>query len=161
MGGTGADFICFVIGMPIGQEPKWGVSEKEFRRAAREWIKNRADAGAEVKDVVKDLKQSATEVKQAWNGGGRDVAVFERGHEKLLVTGGMSYGDDPTDLFAHIQDLYDSGLIDVLGFDQQPDDGFTEKLDSLLKRVEKNGMKKEAQEIRTIFHQMAAWMLFR
>lgn len=153
--------MCFVIGMPIGKEPNWDIGEKEYRRAAREWVKTRGDRGADIQDVVEDLKESVAEVKQAWNGGGRDMSVFNHGHEKLLVTGGMSYGDDPTDLFTHIQNLYDSGLIEVLGFDQDSSDGIMERLDSLLKRVESKGMKEEAEQIRTLFHQFGARTLFR
>lgn len=158
----GADFLCFIIGMPIGQEPKWDLNDKQWKEAARTWIKERGDEGADLEGVIKDLKAQLAEVKNAWNGGyRRDTSVFHRGHEKVLVTGGLSWGDDPSDMFAAIQDLYDSGLIDILGFDRHLDDGFMEKLDSVLKKVEGKGMKREAEEIRTIFHQFGTKMLFR
>lgn len=159
----GADFLCFVIGMPIGQEPDWDIDDKQWKEAAETWIERRGEKGeTDVDDVVKHLKEQVEDVRFAWNGGYvRDAAVFERGHEKLLVTGGLSWGDDPTETFTAIQDLYDSGLIDVLGFDKSPDGGFMEKLDPLLKKVEERGLKKEADDIKTIFHQFGASRLFR
>ena len=159
----GADFLCFIVGMPIGQEPRWDlVDDKQWKEAAETWIKERGDKGADIEGVIKDLKAQVAEVKDAWNGGyRRDASVFHRGHEKVLITGGLSWGDDPTDMFATIQDLYDSGLIDTLGFDRHLDDaGLMEKLDALLKSVAERGLRKEAKEIRTLFHQLGAKTLF-
>ncbi len=158
----GADFLCYVIGMPIGEEPRWHVSEKEMKEAAKRYKKSRDD-DSPVTDVAEDLRHRIRELRDAWGGGYcREAAVFQRGHEKILVTGGMSWGDDPTDLSSTIQDLYDAELIDILGFDDfDLDDNLFDNLNLLLKKVRARGMTKEAEAIRNIFHQIGAKVLFR
>ena len=159
---VGADFVCIIIGMPIGQEPNWNIDDKQWKKAAKTWIENTRIEEESVNNIIGRLKEDVEEVKFVWNGGyRRDAVVFERGHEKLLVTGGLSRGDDPTEMYTIVDDLYSSGLVDVLGFNRHLDDNYMKKLDPLLRKLEARGLKREADKIRTIFHQFAASMIFR
>ncbi len=157
----GADFIFYLVGMPIGKEPNWDLSPEEFAEAARRYQKTRGD-DLPMPEVIQGLKEQVDILKTVWNGGfRRDVSLFNRGHEKLLITGGLSWGDNPTDMCSVFDDLYEAGLMDLLGFDDSHlDDGLFDKMNSLLEKVEAKGMKKEAEEIRKIFHQIGAKVLF-
>lgn len=157
----GEDFFCYLVGMPIGKEPNCDLSPEELAEAARRYQKARGD-DLPMPEVTQGLKQQIDVLKSVWDGGfRRDTSVFKRGHEKLLITGGLSWGDNPTDMCSVFDDLYEAELMDLLGFDDfHLGDNLFDSLSLLLKKVEAKGMNKEAEEIRKIFHQIGAKVLF-
>ena len=49
------------------------------------------------------------EIRLSW--GGRDTTFHTIGNWSILITGGMSYGDSPTDTFGMLTKLYAAGVV--------------------------------------------------
>ena len=72
--------------------------------------------------VSKDsLESSINSIKEAVEGKRRDDTIIRVCHLNILLTGGMSWGDDPTDLMGEINLLTDidcGSILNAIGFDQ-------------------------------------------
>lgn len=156
------DFLCYVIGLPRGVEPKWTFGKERLLEAAKEYKDYDRDKETPDEKVAENLEDEIASLKGAWEGGHIDqVAVVDRGHEKLLITAGESWGDFPTDFFGTIDRLANSGLLEEIGFDKpESKDALWNELERVLKSLEKRGLKSEASTIRTLYHKFAARLLF-
>lgn len=95
-------------------------------------------------DMMKKLKS----VRQAVEGNLRDAVVLEYGNLKVLLSGGMSWGDSPSDLYNDMNDLIeiDNGsVIESIGFDLDNRD-----YKSILMKV--LGVLKESKQLPVLIH---------
>lgn len=103
----GADFIFWAITMPTDKNPDWDAGIK--------FIHNDEHLSSIIKkSLLSDLK----EVKEAWEGKRRDTDKWDLCHLTIMVSGGMSNGESPTDIGDKINDLSDAGVLEACGFDQ-------------------------------------------
>jgi hypothetical protein len=156
------EFLCYVIGVPKGVEPKWTLGKERLLEAAKEYKDYDNDKETPDEKVAEDLEDEIANLKEAWESGNTDqAAVVDRGHEKLLITAGESCGDDPTEIFGTICRLANSGLLEEIGFDRpEAKDELWNELERVLTILERKGLKVEASTIRTLYHKLAARLLF-
>ena len=115
----GEDFIAQILSMEKGKNPKWEKAKKYIesnkKTITEKWNQ---DIGDDKEDVVaKRLIDDIDRLKDGWKDGNRECIVFEHKGDKLLITGGLSWGDNPTETFGAISDLDEFGILDVLGFE--------------------------------------------
>jgi hypothetical protein len=58
------------------------------------------------------LKKAIRDIKEAWEGARRDCDKIPVGDAYVLITGGMTYGDEPTDLYKAM-DIFLAMQLDV------------------------------------------------
>lgn len=69
------------------------------------------------------LADNLRELEVAFTKGRRDADSFEEGNLRFFVTGGMSWGDSPTDLYNNLCNISEQdGLLDSMGFIGCPPD---------------------------------------
>lgn len=116
----GADMLVAVTAIPMDVEPDWHAAHLHI------W---RADAVAELdahdifydeslEDVQHQLTRDLLELKRYFNGGyHRQFAeLYVAGH-CLILTGGLSWGDSPTDAYELLDRLTSAGALHAAGFD--------------------------------------------
>lgn len=113
----GADFLTWCYLLPDGKEPVWDETliTDEHIKAYQEVV----DLGNTADEVRYELKNALTTVQNAWADNSREGVKlrFSKRRFTLLLTGGMSWGDSPTELFDAMQKLYESGLAEDIGFE--------------------------------------------
>ena len=115
----GEDFVAQILSMKKGKNPKWEEAKKYIRdnrkAITKKWNENMNDDTEH--DVVKRLIDDIDTLKRGWDDGSRECITFEHKGDKILITGGLSWGDNPTETFGAISDLDESGILDLLGFE--------------------------------------------
>lgn len=109
----GADFIFWWLSLPKGQKPNWKAGEKLIESLDLD------DPALEfgTTDISLDILLAKLKtVRQAWEGKDREGGFMNVAHLQILITGGVSGGDSPTDLGNDINDLEQGGILDVCGF---------------------------------------------
>jgi hypothetical protein len=100
----GADFIFWAVSLPKNQKPNWKAGER--------YIDKYEDV-----DARSSLRSRLKNFQLAWSNQHRESGFMTICHLEVLVSGGMSWGDTPTDLGNDINDLSDSGVLEACGFD--------------------------------------------
>jgi hypothetical protein len=117
----GSDFIFVGLSIPINKEPNWKV--KITLNHIKAYCKNRFgekyDPTNQDHDVKEELQSAIDDAKSAWLGERRDARciTYKKYKMKLLASGGISYGDSPTDLLESLDKLCESDLKMAIGFD--------------------------------------------
>jgi len=106
----GADFCLVAAIMDVDKKPNWKAALRYIREDFSD-IDNH-----DPEELVEHLRNFIA----LWNGGSRDTGVLYTGHLKMLCTGGMTWGDDPTDSHSTIWSLMDAGVLDAAGFSDGP-----------------------------------------
>jgi hypothetical protein len=132
-----ACFMFQVLSIDKGAEPNWEAGEKEINRLLGvhlvnwssdylesyldEWAgSDKTVADPDMNDrtaAVETLRKELESLRQAWHNDFQDAATFEVGNKEVLVTGGMSYSDPPTETYTTIQRLFYAGISRACGFD--------------------------------------------
>ena len=115
---VGEDFIIQILCICETKEPEWDAAKKYIidnsKTITEMWGKN---AGYETEDkVVKCLIDDIYALKQCWDDYGRECVIFHHKGDKILITGGLSWGDNPTEAFGVISELGEAGILSILGF---------------------------------------------
>ena len=127
----GADFTFAICKIPINTEAKMILSGDNLKRAVTErflkisreddlFLTTLEDCGVlyseDVGDVNSIVADKATEVADFLTSGweSRDTATMQLDGNYYYITGGMSWGDEPTDSYPVIN------LIDALGITEVP-----------------------------------------
>jgi hypothetical protein len=124
----GADLILEWLQIDKDKQPDFQAGAKYLEELAKkpmaEWPEDyiARHLGSDLSEYkpeeeVDTLKATLKHVEGAWETGYRDTSVIEVCHKQLLITGGMSWGDDPTESFADIDRALTSGLSKACGFD--------------------------------------------
>lgn len=66
--------------------------------------------------MASSLKDSLKMLEQAWSHNHREAAFMEMCGRTIIVTGGLSWGDAPTDLMSDIDNLLYAGVAQACGF---------------------------------------------
>lgn len=127
----GADFTFAICKIPINTEAKMILSGENLKRAVKQrftkfsveddlFLRTLEDCGVclteEEENNEELVAQKADEVADFLESGwqGRDTATLSLEGGYYFITGGMSWGDEPTDSFGIIN------LIDALGITEVP-----------------------------------------
>ena len=78
----------------------------------------------------------------------REAAVLSFGHIRVMVTGGMSWGDSPSQLYNTISDLENisAGILDAVGFNREDFINYKEILMKVL------GVLRESKQLPCLIH---------
>lgn len=124
----GADMILSTAWMKKNQTPDVGKGEnliaklskmplKKWPEAWRESNYDATEAGEDPEEHAVQLKEDLDQFTQATVGRGRrDVTWIEVGPYKIYITGGLSWGDPPTDAMMVFDRLDEAGVLDAMGF---------------------------------------------
>ena len=127
----GADFTFAICKIPINTEAKMILSGENLKRAVKQrftkfsveddlFLRTLEDCGVclteEEENNEELVAQKADEVADFLEGGWqiRDTATMHIDGKYYFITGGMSWGDEPTDSYGTIN------LIDALGITEVP-----------------------------------------
>jgi hypothetical protein len=113
----GADLIIQVLSIDEDKEPDWV--------AARDWIANVEEKAFDTElEDEQDARDRAHahlhELESVWKGERGDRSItgpFKLRDAKVLICGGTSWGDSPSELFDMISDLDSIGALMKAGFD--------------------------------------------
>lgn len=127
----GADMLIEAISLKKEQEPKW--PDSVTRKHAIDYIKNylerivdfsnveaeeELEIESEIKDVISQLTDDMEEVKRQLSGDySREITSLSYPERDIWLTGGMSWGDEPTQLFDVFSRLWASGILEEAGFE--------------------------------------------
>lgn len=110
--------ITWFIEPTIGSfKPNWKAGEDIINS----YTQTPPDAdylGDDLKEVKNILLSQLAEVKGAYEEGSRELTDIVIGPYTIYVTGGMSWGDPPTDLFNYISILNTLFILDACGFNK-------------------------------------------
>jgi hypothetical protein len=117
----GADMFIAALAAPRGASLDWDAAEPAIRAFDREELGRIADElGCDDDDVAEQLRAAVQAAREALAGGSRELDVLEFGTWDLFLTGGLSWGDTPSDLFDVFGALQASGLAYAIGFSWPP-----------------------------------------
>jgi len=117
----GADLLIYTLTWDKKRKLNWNAGYKLIK-SLKEVPKLLmiADGGKDsddLEEIKNTLNSDLTELKDAVRAGGRrDVSLISLGHLNILWTGGMSWGDDPTEMFTSLSRLEESHVLDEIGF---------------------------------------------
>lgn len=129
----GEDFCyCALTSLP-GQKLNWNAGFKKLKELAYREYKGAWASGAveEIEDECDypivcesgidrklcEMEAALEDVKEAVAGNRRDCGSESIGGVDILVSGGMTWGDDPTDTYTSISKLEDcGGILEAVGF---------------------------------------------
>ena len=117
----GADFYCIALpipkkdGKPIDLHYDAAIKAvNETKWEETDYYRDYYD-GQDIGDVKYTLITAVEDLRDViTNDNSREVSIIDRPTELLIVTGGMSWGDSPTEFFDTLVTLESSGISDVL-----------------------------------------------
>jgi hypothetical protein len=119
----GAEMILSVLWVSKKKKPDFKKGEALIQKLAmtpaEEWpeeFTERFNGDIMIGPMVDQLGRSLKEVEQAWSGRHREATFMEMCGRRILVTGGLSWGDSPTELMRDIDNLLSSGVAKACGF---------------------------------------------
>jgi len=149
----GADFLYYTLSWIKGQKLNWKAGKEHLRKLALEYQKELKEGKrptAESNEIPEDesewivitdsgydytlgiMESYMEDLEAGTNNLRRDCCVTQIGHLQMLLTGGMSWGDDPTDLCTSASALSDCpGLAEAIGFNQFEHD-YKKMIDKIL-----------------------------
>ena len=124
----GADLILTWLQIDKDKQPDFKAGMDRISELATknlsEWPKEYVDQrlldapdGFDKDKEIEALKLSLRAIEGAWREVYRDMAVIDVCHKKLLITGGMSWGDSPTESYDDIDRMLTSGVSKACGFE--------------------------------------------
>lgn len=105
-------------------KPNWKNGEDKITQLLKKWKKQGLPTDmsywGEPQTAANSLREQLKEIRAVFTNPGdyQELSVFYLGPYKIFLTGGMSWGDDPSNLFSTINDLSQSGILAACGFDQ-------------------------------------------
>lgn len=114
----GADMLvaCFYEPMDDIFIADWNKGHAFIDKLTDKQLLNVEHLGEDSDTIKKALHDNLNSVKNAYKGNDRELTILEFPPYKVYLTGGMSWGDSPTELFNDINDLEAIGALDEVGF---------------------------------------------
>lgn len=140
----GADFCLAYMGIETDKEPDWKKAEELIEKMGKIHLSKWRGEIPEIPDIehlltyrlsldhmyetenepdmndrtkaCEELTTCLREIQVAWAGEVRDSITLEICGKTFLFSGGMSWGDPPTETYMAINLFLDSGMADVCGF---------------------------------------------
>ena len=76
------------------------------------------DGWATKADRIATLRKNLEDLRRCWKSGFRDMVLLEICHKTVLLSGGMSWGDAPTENYEMLSNLIVAGITKACGFDE-------------------------------------------
>ena len=124
----GADFIGAVMMIEQARKPDWRAGREAIDKLAATPAPNwpeayrdqweDGDPGDELR-LADELREDLDEVETCWEEGGRECGGLTLMGYNVLVTGGMSWGDSPTELTDQISRLDCADVLQACGFNRR------------------------------------------
>lgn len=139
----GADFCLAYLGIEKEKDPDWSKARELVERMGKTHLFRWKETFKDIEDMdyffmtldvpmgwkdegepdmndrtraCERLLRCLREVRSAWDEGTRDSAVLELNGKAYLFSGGMSWGDPPTDTYSEINLFLASGMSTAAGF---------------------------------------------
>lgn len=118
----GEDFIIYIVSCPKDKELEFSKTKNYIKnniktiRAIKDFDEN-IDTTLTNEELIAQLINAVETVESGWKGDSRECAFAEHKGDRLMITGGMSWGDDPTDTFSSLCFLENANLLKMIGFD--------------------------------------------
>jgi hypothetical protein len=119
----GANMILSAVSISKKKKPDFEKGEELIAKLemtpADKWpaeFTDRFNDDLKIGPMAAALRKSLEALVQAWAGHHREAAWMNVCGRKLIVTGGLSWGDPPTDLMSDIENLLSSGVAQACGF---------------------------------------------
>jgi hypothetical protein len=109
----GAEMIIYSVPYKKGLKPDWGAGKRLIEGLVIKWV---AAGDRDAEDTGEFLMDNLEEFKALFLQGSRDTAVHEFGEVNALVTGGSSWGDEPTEACGIISNLDEYNILMACGF---------------------------------------------
>lgn len=104
----GAEMIIYSVPYAKDLQPDWA--------AGKALINNLGIEGNIIEDDIEFLEDNLDLFKALFIQGSRETTVHEFGDIKAIITGGSSWGDEPTDACGLISNLDEHGILQECGF---------------------------------------------
>jgi hypothetical protein len=110
------------------REPSWFAGEQAIRELSEQELNQIADeygceSSAEARERLYQALESAQNAIEHWN---RECTSFRFGDTLWYLTGGLSTGDPPTDLFDDFELLHATRIAETIGFYWPPNEPMPE-----------------------------------
>lgn len=119
----GADLLLHHVWIRRGRTPDWAAAKATLAAMTDEDVERleefeyRGDTPAEYREfLIRDLG----DIEEAWNSDRRLAYKFPAGPIDMWVTGGVSWGDSPTDEFDTVGRLLETNALEAAGFYDWP-----------------------------------------
>ena len=122
----GADLLIWTLAIPRSEVPDWDAGRKWVRTEQERCAEVATAEGIPIGEVIltshgeytaDELLEAIDYAEIAFNHDSRELCWFLFGEWELFQTGGLSWGDDPTNLSPAFQKLQDEGeLLKAIGF---------------------------------------------
>jgi hypothetical protein len=115
----GADMCVTALALDAGDQPDWAAGEQAIKELTVEALMTLVDDFAldcntdYMQERLREALKNARRAVEGWN---RECVKVNFGRWTLFLTGGMSCGDLPTDLFDDLWLLSVSGVAAATGF---------------------------------------------
>jgi hypothetical protein len=123
----GADLCVEVLTWDPKRKLNWKAGKKYIKSLKYDEDGTTGDFGFTKDELLSHLET----IREAAEERVRDSVVMRIAHLNVLLTGGMSWGDDPSNTYRSITNLNDiDGILDAVGFDKDELDykGILEKI---------------------------------
>lgn len=131
----GEDLLLVGASIPYRRKPVWKAAERRIARLqltqAGKWPKGYVEQNCPDEELdddgeprigppgaVDQLREDLRDFRVAWVKGTRSSTVWRVGNRMLLIAGGPSWGDSPSDLFDSVARLNAAGVLVAAGFDK-------------------------------------------
>lgn len=128
----GADLLLSWLWISKDREPNWKLAQEHLARKILKqpfntWSEELHDALGyahtgndlppdEYREVRQRLRKALTEVQRAWAHTTHETSILVMGPIRVLITGGMSWGDEPTAAMSHINLFTAARMDEAAGF---------------------------------------------
>lgn len=128
----GGDMLVACLVIPEGKKPDWAAGEAEIKRLAKlprkawppEFLERHMQEdvdetleGQERDEMIVTLSSDFNDARLAFDGKLRSATWLDVGGKRVLLSGGISWGDSPTEMYDTFDRLNDSGVAKAIGFE--------------------------------------------
>jgi hypothetical protein len=109
----GAEMIIYSVPYKKGLKPDWAAGKKLIEGLVIKWV---AAGHKDAEDTGEILLDNLEEFKALFIQGSRETAVHEFGDVHAIISGGSSWGDEPTEACGIISNLDEYNILKTCGF---------------------------------------------
>ena len=141
----GGDFCLSFVGIKKGADPDWSAADEMIEKMKETHLSEWRETFKDIQDLEhlfhsldipldgyssKDepdmndrvsgcdkIRECLNAVRRAWDDGTRDSTIIQIQEVDYLFSGGMSWGDPPTDMYVQINMFIESGLAKAAKFE--------------------------------------------
>jgi len=119
----GADMCVCLFYRPISNtfKPDWKIGHDAINAFTHNQLQEVEHLGDDDKAIKTSLHDKLDNIKDAVTNGSRELTTLEFPPYLVYITGGMSWGESPSDIYNDINDLTTMGILNDIGYNDVPD----------------------------------------